>query len=347
MAPLNLPSHQSPSVPPPFIIDLPDVTTVDIDGKAMKLSKTELYDMEELGHGQFGQVNKMKHIVSGRVMAVKRIRVTPEQAKSKSLKMEWNVPKESVECPYTILFYGAFFIDNDVWICMELMDRSLERLYQIVYINLNDTIPEDILGIMAYSTLKALTYLHDKLNVMHRDVKPSNILINSQGEIKLCDFGIAGELVNSLARTDIGCRPYLAPERIDEPQKEYDHRSDIWSLGITMYEIAKGEFPYPLKSLRSIFGLIQLVVNGDPPRLHDDRFSDHFKDFIAKCLTKLRDERPRYIELNAHPFIQHMEGVTVDTGQWYTGIMDRYNQLLSTDTTDGITTSLEQTILTD
>lgn len=71
----------------------------------------------------------------------------------------------------------------------------------------------DILGKISVAVVKALHYLHS-LKVIHRDVKPSNILINRRGEVKMCDFGISGYLVDSVAKTiDAGCKPYMAPER--------------------------------------------------------------------------------------------------------------------------------------
>jgi len=77
-----------------------------------------------------------------------------------------------------------------------------------------------ISGAITFAVLSALKYLKDKLSVIHRDVKPSNILLNknsdSKIEIKLCDFGIAGNLINSMAKTNVGCKPYMAPERIEQ-----------------------------------------------------------------------------------------------------------------------------------
>lgn len=90
------------------------------------------------------------------------------------------------------------------------MDTSLDKFYAKVCKN-NRKIPEDILGKISLAVVSALDYLHTKLKVIHRDVKPSNILINRQGQVKMCDFGISGYLVDSVAKTiDAGCKPYMA-----------------------------------------------------------------------------------------------------------------------------------------
>lgn len=148
----------------------------------------------------------------------------------------------SSDCPYTVHFYGALFREGDVWICMEVMDTSLDKFYPKVYKH-NLIFNEDILGkvssrwnahkqctfwvfvlwvgksfpkttknqrrledfilqnnylLVAFdfqivvAVVNALYYLHAQLHVIHRDVKPSNILINRKGEVKMCDFGISG-----------------------------------------------------------------------------------------------------------------------------------------------------------
>lgn len=173
---------------------------------------------------------------------------------------------------YIISCFGSFLAEPNICICMEFMDKgSFDSIYKkIGAININ------VVCLVAHSVLEGLTYLYDVHRIIHRgvlspissqsflmssqDIKPSNILLNSEGEIKLCDFGVSGELINSIAKTFVGTSIYMSvsyfhldfffgiliippqPERIQGA--EYSVKSDIWSLGITLIELATGQFPF-------------------------------------------------------------------------------------------------------
>ena len=108
--------------------------------------------------------------------------------------------------PYIVGFYGAFYSEGEISICMEYMDGlSLD-----IVLKKEGQIPEPILGKITLAVLQGLMYLKDKLSILHRDVKPSNILVNSAGEIKLCDFGVSGQLINSMANSFVGTRSYMS-----------------------------------------------------------------------------------------------------------------------------------------
>ncbi|XP_077913565.1 dual specificity mitogen-activated protein kinase kinase 2 isoform X4 [Halichoerus grypus] len=122
-------------------------------------------------------------------------------------------------------------------------------------------IPEEILGKVSIAVLRGLAYLREKHQIMHRDVKPSNILVNSRGEIKLCDFGVSGQLIDSMANSFVGTRSYMSPERLQGTH--YSVQSDIWSMGLSLVELSIGRYPIPppdAKELEAIFG--RPVVDG-------------------------------------------------------------------------------------
>jgi len=296
-----------------------------LEHKVYEFTADDLDDLGEIGRGNFGSVNKMRHPKTNTEMAVKRIRSTVDEKEQKQLLMDLDVVVRSSDCPCIVQFYGALFTEGDCWICMELMDMSLDKFYKLVYVDLNFTIPEEILGKIAVAVVKALDYLKTILNIMHRDVKPSNILMDGKGNIKLCDFGISGQLVDSIAKTrDAGCKPYMAPERIDPSTSSqgYDVRSDVWSLGITMNELATGRFPYP--KWNSVFEQLTQVVKGEPPRLtnsSDRIFSQEFLNFVNICLTKDEARRPKYKDLMKHPFIKQYDERDVDVSGWVNQIL--------------------------
>lgn len=283
---------------------LSDRTILTINGEDYHCSTSDLSIISELGRGAYGVVDKMRHNATNIEMAVKRIRDTVNNQETRRVLMDLNVSMRLSNYPYTIHFYGALYKEGDVWICMELMRTSFDKFYKAVA-EKDKIIPETVLGKIVFSVVSALEYLHSKLNVIHRDVKPSNILVNDDGQIKLCDFGISGQLVDSLAKTlSAGCKPYMAPERIN-PEKGklgYDIRSDVWSLGITLVELACLKFPY--SKWTTPFDQLKAVVDEPSPTIPTNvGYTQECHDFAALCLKKNYRERPKYNQLLSNAFV--------------------------------------------
>ncbi|XP_067937846.1 dual specificity mitogen-activated protein kinase kinase 6-like [Watersipora subatra] len=303
-------------------MDLPGETTLTIGSKTIECDAAHLEQLEELGRGAYGVVEKMRHTPSGTIMAVKRITATFNNKEQRRMLMDLDVSMRSRSCSYTVHFYGAMFREGDVWICMEVMDCSLDQFYKQVFKS-SEEIPEPVLAKISVSVVKALCFLQRELNVIHRDVKPSNILASKKGEIKMCDFGISGQLVDSIAKTvDAGCKPYMAPERIHPPpgHKGYDIRSDIWSLGISMIEISTGKFPY--SQWETPFEQLRQVVQDDAPTLPEGKFSTGFVDFVHSCLRKDFEQRPNYHTLLESEYLKTADASDVDMAAFITHVLD-------------------------
>lgn len=301
--------------------------TLTIDKQVVDVDAAQLIKRKVLGSGAYGIVEEMLHQPTNTIMAVKRIPQTVNNIEQKRLLMDVDVNMRTGTCPYTVKFYGALFREGDVWICMEVMDTSLDKFYKLVYHNSTnpEKIPEDILGKIAFAAISALRYLQSELKVIHRDVKPSNMLVNRNGDVKICDFGISGHLVDSVAKTiDAGCKPYMAPERInpEDGNKSYDIRSDVWSLGISMIELATGQFPYATWS--TPFEQLKQVVKEPSPSLSPAEFSPEFVDYINRSLQKNHKERPNYDQLLQHTFITKYS--EVDVGEFVRRILDTYGE---------------------
>ncbi|XP_049638741.1 dual specificity mitogen-activated protein kinase kinase 5 [Suncus etruscus] len=285
-----------------------------------QMNEQDIRYRDTLGHGNGGTVYKAYHVPSGKILAVKVILLDITLELQKQIMSELEILYKC-DSSYIIGFYGAFFVENRISICTEFMDGGSLDVYR--------KIPEHVLGRIAVAVVKGLTYLWS-LKILHRDVKPSNMLVNTRGQIKLCDFGVSTQLVNSIAKTYVGTNAYMAPERISGEQ--YGIHSDVWSLGISFMELALGRFPYPQiqKNQGSLMPLqlLQCIVDEDSPVLPVGEFSEPFVHFITQCMRKQPKERPAPEELMGHPFlVQFDDGNATVVSMWVCRVLeDRRSQ---------------------
>eukprot|EP00052_Salpingoeca_macrocollata_P027208 m.257412 g.257412 ORF g.257412 m.257412 type:complete len:402 (-) comp22708_c1_seq1:93-1298(-) len=280
-------------------------TTLHVQGSSIVVSLDQLQPLRVEGRGVHGTVTKMEHKTTHMVMAIKEIelvRITDEICQR--IVRELDILREGSECPFIVDYYGAFYHQSNILICMEYMDvGAFDKLLENPKVV---RLPEHIVGKVAVSSVEGLHYLRNKLNIIHRDVKPSNILLNAKGEIKVCDFSVSGELEQSYANTYVGTIHYMAPERIDSGQlgKEYNVLADVWSLGVTLVELATGVYPYPKE--KNVYAMLQHIVQGptplDKPPFRKEDFSPEFNEFLSLCLQKKAKNRAKYEVLLAHPF---------------------------------------------
>lgn len=308
--------------------------------KIGELNAEDFDKLAELGAGNGGVVTKVLHKPSGLIMARKLIHLEIKPSIRNQIIRELKVLHDC-NSPYIVGFYGAFYSDGEISICMEHMDGgSLDQILKKA-----DQLPEDILGKITVAVLKGLSYLRDNHKIIHRDVKPSNILVNSRGEIKLCDFGVSGQLIDSMANSFVGTRSYMSPERLQGAN--YSVLSDIWSFGLSLVEMAIGRYPIPPPEENekpsnyqshvmrlppgarqqggvnndaarpmAIFELLDYIVNEPPPKLPSDHFSADFCEFVNKCLVKNPSERADLKSLMDHPFVKKSEATQVDFAGW-------------------------------
>ncbi|XP_056207013.1 STE20-like serine/threonine-protein kinase isoform X1 [Falco biarmicus] len=254
----------------------------------------------ELGDGAFGKVFKAQNKET-KVLAAAKVIDTKSEEELEDYMVEIDI-LASCDHPNIVKLLDAFYYENNLWILIEFCAGGA---VDAVMLELERPLTEPQIKVVCRQTLEALNYLHEN-KIIHRDLKAGNILFTLDGDIKLADFGVSAKNTRTIQRRDsfIGTPYWMAPEVVmceTSKDRPYDYKADIWSLGITLIEMAQIEPPHhELNPMR----VLLKIAKSDPPTLaQPSKWSSDFKDFLKKCLEKNVDARWSAYQLLQHPFV--------------------------------------------
>ncbi|KAG7188500.1 hypothetical protein KM043_008135 [Ampulex compressa] len=261
------------------------------NGQQSTMEKYEV--LGQVGEGSFGQVYKAKKRSDGEIVAFKVIRKRGRSFKElKSLRQECEIQRR-LHHPNIVQMLDSFETENEIVVVTEYADKEL---YEIL--GKAGRLSEERAQVIACDLVSALYYLHSN-RVLHRDLKPQNVLLETNGVAKLCDFGFARSMsTGTHVLTSIKGTPlYMAPELIEECP--YDHNADLWSLGCIVYELVVGTPPFQTTSILHLVRLIRFEAVKWP-----DFISHNCKTFLQGLLQKDPSQRLTWPALLEHPFVK-------------------------------------------
>ncbi len=248
--------------------------------------------LDVVGEGSFGQVWKARKAGVLQTVAIKLIpKAGKKEREIQGLRQEIDILK-TLRHKNIIQMLDAFETPSDFCVVTEFAQGELFEILEV-----DTSLSEEVVQTIARQLVAALHYLHSN-RIIHRDMKPQNILIAADGTVKLCDFGFARAMSqDTFVLTSIKGTPlYMAPELVQE--QPYTPAVDIWSMGVILYELFVGKPPF---YTTSIYKLIKQIVNESPS--YPSAMSRSFRDFLEGVLEKDPKKRLGWPDLLEHPFI--------------------------------------------
>jgi len=243
---------------------------------------------EEIGHGSMGIVYRGKQIALGREVAVKVLSRT--LAKDASYVARFIREAQIIaglNHPHIVQIYDAGQQNNLLYFVMEFVQGpTIANL-----LHLDGTISLHFATEYAAQIAEALDAAYGERNVIHRDIKPENLMLDRWGKIKVMDFGLAratGHQPITVAKTLVGSIYYASPEQVWG--QSLDNRSDIYALGVVLYEMVTGQRPFVGRSLPD---LTQAIISGllKPPTLYNPEISPELEHIILTAISRDRHQR--------------------------------------------------------
>lgn len=267
----------------------------------IKVSAKNFEMVRKLGSGTQGHVFEYIYTPTKASVAIKSILVDSEDMlKTVTTEIKSN---EKVRHVNALHYYGYFVTGNTINLVMEYMDLgSLANLTSF-------KLQEPMLSYVARQILNGLRPLHHIYKIIHRDLKPANILLNSKGLVKISDFGMSASIneTRDQKTTFVGSKLYMSPERLGG--MSYNLLSDIWSLGIIIFELGQGKSPYEMQRNETYLEFYERVRSNDVPTF-PSTFSPELQNFLRKILKKDPAQRLRSIVLLEDTFIKKYEHLT-------------------------------------
>ena len=296
------PSRVGDAVAPPVVTT--PATPAPATSVLNRIRFDDLRVVEELGKGSQGKVRKVQHKETREVFALKTLTLSTEAGNADATRQMLQhelVRIAAVQHQNVVTSHEAYFRENKLFILMELMDAG--TVAQVLKLR-GRGFPATRLAFVTRDFFTGLAHLHQS-DVIHRDIKPGNLLANSKGEVKISDFGVAGTGGQRLHETGVGSAPYMSPERLNN--QPYSMLCDVWSAGLTVAELCIGSYPFGdcKGNLFQLCMMFQDYTAAPKWDLATGEATDLLKDFVRQCMRRVDgpEPRPNAATLLNHPFL--------------------------------------------